>query len=722
VNRQRLLLIVLLLVAIVAFFATGAHEWFSLETLKTYQSDFQAMFNDSPWQVAGAFFAVYVLVTALSLPGAAILTLLGGALFGLGIGLVLVSFASAIGATLAFLISRYLLRGPIERRFPGRLAAINRGVDKDGAFYLFSLRLVPAFPFFIINLVMGLTRLKARTFYWVSQAGMLPGTLVFVNAGGQLGEIERLSDVVSPGLVASFVLLAVFPWLARRMMQAVQRRKVYQGFIRPSRFDYDLLVIGGGSAGLVSAYIGSAVKAKVALVESGAMGGDCLNTGCVPSKALIRAARAAHEIRTAERFGVTSGEPQVDFARVMGHVHQAIAGVEPHDSVERYTQLGVDVHQAHARLKTPWEVAVGGQTLSARHIVIATGARPNVPPLPGIETARVLTSENLWTLDELPERLVVLGGGAIGCELGQSFARLGSQVTLVEGGDQLLGREDSEVGEHMSHTLESEGVTVLTRALAHEITHYDGQQLHIERRGHEAGAEGEAASEHQTLNFDYLLVCVGRRANVEGLGLDALGITTEDNGTLALNRQLQTRLPNVWACGDVAGPYQLTHAGAHQAWHAAVNALFGGLKRFNVDYRFIPAVVYTQPEVARVGLSERDADEQGIAYELTRYAMSESDRAIAEDATGGFIKVLTVPGRDKILGATIVAENAGEWLGEFSLAMKHGLGLNKLLGTVHPYPTLSEAAKATAGAWKNAHKPERVLALLKRYFRWRRGA
>ncbi|MDN6179396.1 MAG: FAD-dependent oxidoreductase [Halomonas subglaciescola] len=711
-KRYRLLLVVLLLIAIGAFFFSGAYQWFSLETLKAYQSDFQSAFERRPWQIAGVFFALYVLVTTMSLPGAAILTLLGGALFGLGVGLVMVSFASAIGATLSFLISRYLLRRPIEKRFPHRLAVINRGVTRDGAFYLFTLRLVPAFPFFVINLGMGLTRLKTWTFYWVSQAGMLPGTLVFVNAGGQLGEIERLSDVISPGLVASFALLAVFPWVARKIMRGAQRRKAYRGFTRPQRFDYDMLVIGAGSAGLVSAYIGRAVKARVALVEASAMGGDCLNTGCVPSKALIRAARAAHEVRTAQRFGVSAGEPTIDFSRVMGHVHRAIAAVEPHDSVERYTQLGVDVHQAHARLKTPWEVDVGGQTLSARHIVIATGARPVIPPLPGIDEARVLTSENLWALDELPKRLAVLGGGAIGCELGQSFARLGSQVTLVEGGEQLLGREDSEVGEHMTRTLEAEGVTVLTRAQARKITHHDGQRLHLST----AGGEGE-----DNVAFDYLLVCVGRQANVEGLGLEALGITTKDNGTLALSRQLQTRLPNVWACGDVAGPYQLTHAAAHQAWHAAVNALFGEIKRFNVDYRLIPAVVYTQPEIARVGLNERDARARGIAFELTRYAMSESDRAIAEGATGGFIKVLTVPGRDKILGATIVAENAGEWLGEFSLAMKHGLGLNKLLGTVHPYPTLSEAAKATAGVWKNAHKPERVLALLERYFRFRRG-
>ena len=710
-NRQRLLIITLLLLAVLGFYLSGAHTFFTLETLQAYRSDFQAAFQQSPWQVAGIFFAVYVVMTALSLPGATLLTLLGGALFGLGWGLLIISFASTIGATLAFLVSRFLFRQPIEKRFPRQFETVNRGVDKDGAFYLFTLRLVPVFPFFMINLVMGLTRLKTTTFYWVSQLGMLPGTAVYVNAGGQLGELESLGGIISPGLLASFALLAMFPWITRRIALLVQKRNAYRGYTRPSRFDYDIVVIGGGSAGLVTSYIGSAVKAKVALVEKHKMGGDCLNTGCVPSKALIRAARAAHEIRNAKRFGISASEPEVNFADVMGHVHQSITDIEPHDSVERYSGLGVTVYQDHATLTSPWEIKVGEKTLTARHIVLATGARPRVPSLPGIEHAPILTSENLWSLTELPKRLVVLGGGAVGCELSQSFARLGSHVTLVEGAQQLLSREDTEVGEHVEHTLTQEGVTVMTSAKALEVCQ-DGQahQLVVEHNG-----------ERLTVEFDYLLVSVGRQANVEGLGLEALGITTTEGGTLALNERLQTRLPNIWACGDLAGPYQLTHAAAHQAWHAAVNALFGELKSFAVDYRFMPAVTYVQPEVARVGLNEKEATAKGVAFEVTRYAMSESDRAIAEGATEGFIKVLTVPGRDKILGATIVAENAGEWLGEFTIAMKHGLGLNKLLGTIHPYPTLGEAAKATAGVWKNAHKPERVLALLKRYFNWRRG-
>ncbi|RUR31490.1 pyridine nucleotide-disulfide oxidoreductase [Vreelandella andesensis] len=710
-NRQRLLIIALLLLAVLGFYLSGAHTFFTLETLQAYRSDFQAAFNQSPWRVAGIFFIVYVAITSLSLPGATLLTLLGGMLFGLGWGVLIISFASTIGATLAFLLSRFLFQKPIEKRFPRQFAAVNRGVERDGALYLFTMRLVPAFPFFMINLVMGLTQIKTTTFYWVSQVAMFPGTAIYVNAGGQLGDLESLAGILSPTLIASFVMLAIFPWIARRIVSLVQRRKAYKGFTRPAHFDYDIVVIGGGSAGLVTSYIGSAVKAKVALVEKHKMGGDCLNTGCVPSKALIRAAHAAHEVRTASRFGVNTSEPEIDFTKVMSHVHQAITDIEPHDSVERYSSLGVEVYQDHATLISPWEIKVGEKTLTARHIVLATGARPRVPTLPGIEHAPVLTSENLWSLTELPKRLVVLGGGAIGCELSQSFARLGSQVTLVEGAPQLLGREDQDVGDYVERVLTREGVSVMSGAKAVEVTQDDQQhQLVVEHNG-----------ERATLSFDYLLVSVGRQANVEGMGLEALGITTTNAGTLDLNERLQTRLPNIWACGDLAGPYQLTHAAAHQAWHAAVNALFGELKSFAVDYRFMPAVVYLQPEVARVGLNEKEATAKGVAFEVTHYAMSESDRAIAEGATEGFIKVLTVPGKDKILGATIVAQNAGEWLGEFTLAMKHGLGLNKILGTIHPYPTLGEAAKATAGVWKNAHKPERILALLERYFRWRRG-
>ncbi|WP_136247746.1 FAD-dependent oxidoreductase [Halomonas borealis] len=721
-TKRRLLLLCLIAIAVGGFFLSGADQLLTLETLKAEQVRFQAWLADDPLTVVGGFFALYVAMAALSLPGAALLTLLGGALFGFGWGLVLISFASGLGATLAALIARTLARAPLERRFASQLERVNAGIRREGAFYLFTLRLIPLFPFFVINLVMGLTRMRLLTFYWVSQLGMLPGTAVYVNAGRELGDLESLAGILSPGLIVSFALVGLFPWLAKGMVGLVKRRRLAQRFTRPARFDHDLVVIGGGSAGLVASYIAAAVKAKVALVERDRLGGDCLNTGCVPSKALIRAARAATEVRRAPRYGVEAGEPAVDFAAVMAHVRGAIREVEPHDSRERYEGLGVEVVAGEARLDDPWRIrvresadgtaeAASERVITARQVIIASGASPWVPPLPGIESIEVLTSDNLWQLETLPERLLVLGGGPIGCELGQSFARLGSRVSLVEMGGQLLPREDQEAAAEVEMRLRDEGIELCLNSRALRVVTQDG--------GH--ALEVESGESVTTLPFDRLLVAVGRRANVAGMGLEELGVETGPGGTLAVDETLRSVLPNVWACGDVAGPFQLTHAAAHQAWYATVNALFGELRRFRVGYRALPAVTFTDPEVARVGLNEREAAERGIAVEVTRYSLAELDRAIADGQREGFVKVLTVPGRDRLLGATLVGAGAGEMLAEFTLAMTHGIGLNKLLGTVHPYPTRSEAVKATAGVWKNAHKPERLLGWLARYFAWRRG-
>ncbi|TFH86400.1 pyridine nucleotide-disulfide oxidoreductase [Billgrantia azerbaijanica] len=722
-SKRRVILLAVIAVAVAAYFLSGADEALTLANLQAEQARFQAWLAAEPVTVVGGFFALYVVMAALSLPGAALMTVLGGALFGLGWGLLVISFASTLGATLAALIARTLARGPLERRFAAQLERINAGIRREGAFYLFTLRLIPLFPFFVINLVMGLTRMRLWTFYWVSQLGMLPGTAVYVNAGRELGELQSLSGILSPGLIGSFALIGLFPWLARAGVAIAKRRRLAVRFDRPACFDYDIVVIGGGSAGLVASYIAAAVKARVALVESDRLGGDCLNTGCVPSKALIRAARIAQEVREAPRYGVHTAAPQVDFPAVMAHVRRAIREVEPHDSRERYEGLGVEVVAGRASLADPWRVQVTGpdaeRELTTRQVIVASGARPRVPELPGLDAIEVLTSDNLWQLETLPERLVVLGGGPIGCELGQSFARLGSRVSLVEMGGQLLPREDVEVAEVVQQRLAAEGVAVWLDARASRVEPGAGEDgadvLVVEARG----ADGETME--QRLVFDRLLVAVGRVANVAGLGLEALGVETRADGTLAVDETLQSVLPNVWACGDVAGPFQLTHASAHQAWHATVNALFGEFKRFRVSYRALPAVIYTEPEVARVGLSEREARSRGTEYEVTRYALAELDRAIAEGLTEGFIKVLTVPGKDRILGVSIVGHGAGELLAEFTLAMTHGIGLNKLLGTVHPYPSWSEAVKASAGAWKNAHKPERLLAWLARYFAWRRG-
>ena len=720
-KKPLLLLLVLALVA--GFFASGLHRQLDLDTLKAGMAGFAAWRETSPILVAALYFAAYVAVTALSLPGAAVMTLAGGALFGLGWGLLIVSFASTIGATLAFLVSRHLLRDSVHARFGARLRAIDEGIARDGAFYLFSLRLVPAFPFFLINLLMGLTPIRTRTFYWVSQLGMLPGTLVYVNAGTELGAVDSLAGVLSPGLVASFVLLGLFPLLARWMVERVQARRVYAGWQRPARFERNLVVIGAGAAGLVTSYIAAAVKAKVTLVEAGRMGGDCLNTGCVPSKALIRSARLAHQIRHADRYGLEPGEPEIDFRRLMARVRAVIRKIEPHDSVERYSALGVEVLQGRARIVDPWTVEValnegGTRRLSTRSIVIATGARPTVPDLPGLEAVGYLTSDTVWdafaALDAPPRRLLVLGGGPIGCELAQACARLGSQVVLVGRAPQLLPREDADVGAFARAALEADGVEVLTGVAA----------LRCEQETAAGGTDkflvvaDPASGGERRIAFDTLLCAVGRSARLEGFGLEALGIPT--GATVATDDFLQTRYPNSLAAGDVAGPLQVTHVAAHQAWHAAVNALFGHLRRFRVDYRCVPHTTFTDPEVARVGLNETEAHARGIAFEFTRYDLAELDRAITDGADRGFVKVLTVPGKDRILGATIVGEHAGELLAEFVLAMKHGLGLNKLLGTIHAYPTFAEANKSVAGEWKRAHAPQRVLRWLERHHAWRR--
>jgi pyruvate/2-oxoglutarate dehydrogenase complex dihydrolipoamide dehydrogenase (E3) component/uncharacterized membrane protein YdjX (TVP38/TMEM64 family) len=707
-------LLAVLVVAVITFFALGLQRYLSLAYIKSQQGQLEAWRAANPFVAGLTFFGIYIAVTALSLPGATILTLAAGAIFGLGWGSLIASFAASIGATLAFLISRVVLRDWVQAKFGERLAAINEGVQKDGAFYLFSLRVVPLFPFFLINLAMGLTRIRVLTFYGVSQIGMLLGTVVYVNAGTQLARIDKLADVASPGLLASLALLGLFPLIAKKGIDVFRARKATRRWKKPARFDRNLVVIGAGSAGLVSAYIAAAVKAKVTLIEKHRLGGDCLYTGCVPSKALIRSARFLSLVKRAEEFGMRSAHAEFDFADAMARVQRVIQAIEPHDSVERYTALGVDVVLGEARMVSPWEVEVtqaDGQVrrLSTRSIVIATGARPFVPPIPGIEQVDVLTSENVWNLRQRPERLVVLGGGPIGSELAQTFARLGSRVAQVEQAPRLLMREDVDASDLVTARFRAEGIEVLLEHTAKRIEVIDGEKLLI----------AEHAGIEVRIPFDALLVAVGRHANLTGFGLEDLGVTT--GRTVEVNAYLQTNFPNIYAAGDVAGPYQFTHTASHQAWYAAVNALFDPFKKFRADYRVIPWATFVDPEVARVGLNELEAKEKKVPYEVTVYHLNDLDRAIADGEAHGFVKVLTVPGKDRILGATIVGEHAGNLLAEFVLAMKHGIGLNKILGTIHTYPTMAEANKAVAGNWKRAHAPRRLLAWVERFHAWRRG-
>jgi len=698
------------LCAVGLFFMLDLHHFLSLSALKARHMDFLAFYQKHALPTMAIYMLTYITMAALSLPGAAIMTLGAGALFGLFKGTLLAVLSSTIGATLAFLVSRFLFRDYIRNKFKDKLENINQGLEREGAFYLLTLRLVPIFPFFIINLVMGVTNISTRVFAGVSLVGMLGGCIVYVNAGTQLARIDSLKGILSPGILSAFVLLAAFSLVARKIIDRIRRNKVLSKFTRPRTFDYNLVVLGAGSAGLVAAYIAAAVKAKVAVVEKNKMGGDCLNTGCVPSKALIRSARVVSLTNRAKSFGFHKGKIEFDFKKVMERVHQVIQTVAPHDSVERYTRLGVECITGEAFIQSPWEVAVNGTILTTRNIVVATGARPMVPYLPGLDAVPFYTSDSIWEMKELPRRFLVLGGGPIGCELAQAFAELGSDVTLVQRGARLMKREDPEVSNLIKERFESRGIRVLTHHGAKAVVVEANTRYLVCTRG----------EKEKKIVFDEILVALGRTPNVTGFGLEEMGVRLSPTGSLEAGAFMETSIPTIFCAGDVAGPYQFTHVAAHQSWYASVNALFGGIKKFKVDYRTIPWATFTDPEVARVGLNESEARAKHIAFEITRYDLKDLDRAIADGENHGFVKVLTVPGKDKILGVTLVGHRAGDIIAEFVLAMKEGLGLNKILGTIHIYPTMAEANKYVAGQWKRAHKPERLLSWVEKFHSWRR--
>jgi len=710
---KKVVLLVIFLSLITLFFVLDLQQIFNLEYFQTQRDDILAYKAENFWLSSLLYFVLYIIVAALSLPAAAILTIAGGAVFGLVWGLLMVSFASTIGATLAFLLSRTLLRDWVQARFGRYLKPINDGIERDGAFYLFTLRLIPAFPFFLVNVLMALTPISTLSFYVVSQLGMLFGTALYVNVGAELGMATSLPDIFNIGVIRAVAVLAIFPWLAKIMLRVLRNRKVLSPWKKnkPRHFDTNMVVIGAGSAGLVTAYIAALVKARVTLIEKHQMGGDCLNTGCVPSKALIRSASVNHLIKRASEFGLEDASARVNFSAVMKRIRQVIKTIEPHDSVTRYSELGVDCVQGEATITSPWTVQVGEQQISTRHIVIATGARPWVPPIPGLEKMDYLTSDSIWTLDTLPDRLLVMGGGPIGCELAQAFSRLGSKVTIVNRSDRILPREDVDVSEYISQRFKAEGIEIITSREVEGFTQAEGNRIAIT-----SGAEGELH-----IPFDQLLVAVGRNANTEHFGLETLDVALNPNGTVKVNEYLQTNYPNIFACGDVAGPYQFTHMASFQAWFAAVNSLFGTFKKFRIHYNVVPWATFIDPEVARVGLNELEAEEKGIKVEVTRYGIDDLDRAIADSEAMGYVKVLTVPGKDKILGATIVGYHASELINEFILAMTHGLGLKKIMASIHIYPTLSESGKFAAGQWRKKNAPQWIMPYLEKFHRWRRG-
>ncbi len=707
---KKIILLGLIVGFLWAFSHYGLGNYLTLEYIKGQQTDFLTFYKNNALLAIGVYSAVYIVSTALSLPGAALLTLLGGALFGLVTGTILVSFASTIGATLAFLVSRLLLRDWVQDKFGSHLKSFNEGIKKDGVFYLFTLRLIPAVPFFVINLVMGLTPMKTLSFFLVSQIGMLAGTIVFVNAGTQLAQIESLSGILSAEIIFSFVLLGIFPLLARKLVSFFKGRKIMKRFKKPDSFDYNMVVIGAGSAGLVTSYIGAATKGKVALIEKHKMGGDCLNTGCVPSKALIRSAKFMADANKCQKLGFKSAQIEFDFADVMERVQRVIKTIEPHDSIERYTSMGVECHTGEAKILSPYEVSVNGKTLTTRNIVIGTGARPAIPPIEGIENVDYLTSDTIWSIRKQPDKLLVLGGGPIGSELTQAFARLGSSVTQVQRNKRLIPKEDPEVSQMLLESFQNEGINVLTAHTPKRFFKRDGKDfLECENNGTSVEVE-----------FDTLLVALGRKANTTGFGLEELGVELTPQKTIRVDPYMKTNIPNIYACGDVAGPYQFTHTAAHQAWYCAVNSMISPFYGFKVDYSTVPWSTFTDPEVARSGLNEQEAREQEIPYEVTTYGIDDLDRAIADEAAHGIVKVLTVPGKDKIIGVTIAGLHAGDIIAEYVAAMKNGFGMNAILGTIHIYPTLAESNKFAAGNWKKNNVTEKTLAWGERINRWRR--
>ena len=728
-------------------------DWFSLARLQMQYHDLQAWYVQSPWTARALFFGLYLILASAAVPGIVVLTLAGGAIFGFAWGLVLVSFASTLGATLTLVTVRHVLPQTIASAMGPRVQAllrnVTKGLEREGVFFLLSLRLIPLIPFGLINVVMAFTRMPIGRFYLVSQLGMLPTTILYLQAAAQLAALHAASDVLAPELMLVLLglglAIAVLPFIAKRVLHWIALRKKLSAWKRPRRFDYNLIVIGGGAAGLVSAYVAAHAQTRVALIEAAEMGGDCLNRGCVPSKALIQSARVAHQLHQAAQFGLQAGPLNVDLAAVMHRLRAVIAAIAPHDSVQRYQGLGVDVFQAQAYILDPWTVELrrpGQEALrmTARRMVLATGAKPHVPDIPGLSTSGFVTSDTLWDAlaqrSELPRRIAILGGGPVGCELAQAFARLGSQVSLIESGSALLGREDADVSALVQQALERDGVRVFTqhRAVRCESAELPQQQgllvlcENAPKRPADIGAStvlgssGVQAGEF-AVPFDLLICATGRDARLAGFGLENLGLATGQ--ALQTNEFMQTEVPTLFAAGDVAGPYQSTHAAAHQAWYASVNALLDGWWALPARYGALPSTVYVAPEVARVGLNEKQAKARGVPYEVNLFSFADLDRALCDAPAGempaGFVKVLTPPGRDRLLGVTIVGDQAAELLAPYVLAMRHRLGLKAMLSTIHSYPTLSESARQVAGQWQRAHLPQWPLRWLRRWLTWRRG-
>lgn len=707
---SRWLIVLALVVAGICFFWFDLEQYLTLEVIQAKSGALHAQVQAHPWWAGSIFFAAYVGLTVMSFPGTVILTLLAGALFGLVGGTLMVSFASNIGALIAMLISRFLLRDWVQKRFAKQIASINRGLDRDGSFYLFSLRLIPLVPFVLLNPALGLTRVGFWTFWWTTQLGMLPGNAIYVNAGRQLARIREISDILSPSMIGTLVLLAVFPLAATKLLTLYKARKIYRGWQKPKRFEYNLLVIGGGSGGLAAARIAASMEARVALVEANQLGGAALHSGNVPARALLRAANLNQAVQMGEIPGARM-QAEADFADVMQKVRSTLEAAQGRLSAESCKAMGVELIRGQARVTSPWTVQVGDRSISSRALVIATGSQPIIPPIAGIDAVEPLTCENVWQLQERPDRLLILGGESAACEMAQAFQRLGCQVTLAVEHDMLLEQAEPEARQAVQEALTADGVQVLLNASPERFEVMPDERRLVCRVGDEG----------RTLPFDQVLLALGRRAQLSGLDLDGLKLNYTDDGSLEVDEYLATRYPNIYAVGAVAGPDSSVQRARHHAWYAAANGLFSGLRRQMVSDRVVPRVTFTSPEIASVGLTEAQAKLAEMDYEVTKLNLDSLQAAQIGSGRAGFVKMLTERGRDRIIGVTLVGDGASESLAVFVLAMKHKLGLNKLRRTVHINPTLAEASLAVAEAWRRAHLSKHPHRWAARLHRWRLG-
>lgn len=704
-----------------------------------------------PWGPV-IFVGLYVVATVLFVPGS-LLTLGAGAVFGVALGSVCVSISATLGATAAFLVGRYLARDAIARKIEKheKFATIDRAVADEGWKIVLLTRLSPVFPFTLLNYAFGLTRVKLSHYVLASWIGMIPGTVMYVYLGSLVnvgaGHRQRTTGewvLYGVGLLATVTVTVFVTRLARRALakkigstETVQSSKEIMSvpsapvLVRPADAHnarlvsnvhppdwqnpspapcYNLVVIGAGTAGLVTAAGAAGLGAKVALVEKSLLGGDCLNVGCVPSKAVIRSGRAVFDAKEAGPFGVRVGKPvEIDFSAVMERMRKLRADLSPHDSAQRFANLGVDVFLGEARFASPDTVEVAGQTLRFKRAVIATGARAVEPPILGLAEAGYLTNETVFNLTQRPARLAVIGGGPIGCELAQAFQRLGSQVSLLHKNAHLLDREDMEAAALVQKAFIREGVALHLNATITRVERSAGGKL----------VYYEAQGKEETLAVDEILAGAGRAPNIEGLNLEAAGVRYDRRKGVLVNDCLQTSNPHIYGAGDVCLAWKFTHAADFSARIVIQNALFLGRKKAST--LTMPWCTYTDPEIAHVGLYERDARERGVEVDTYVREFKEVDRAVLDGEEDGFVKFHVKKGHDEILGATIVARHAGEMISEISVAMAARIGLGKLASVIHPYPTQAEALRQCGDAYNRTRLTPTVKKWMGRWLAWQRS-